>query len=97
VTIHSILDWLRCILAICDLLPHPHNSILQVQIDFMTVLYRSILLSSNVGDFLQMIQYKTFTFRSICFFFFFWSVCCVHVSLESKCRPRYFAVGDRGD
>jgi hypothetical protein len=27
VIIRSILDWLHCILAICDLLAHPHNSI----------------------------------------------------------------------
>jgi hypothetical protein len=26
VIIRSILDWLRCILAICDLLAHPHSS-----------------------------------------------------------------------
>jgi hypothetical protein len=27
VIIRSILDWLRCILAICDFIAHPHNSI----------------------------------------------------------------------
>jgi hypothetical protein len=27
VIIRSIWDWLRCILAICDFLAHPHNSI----------------------------------------------------------------------
>jgi hypothetical protein len=41
-----------------------------------------------------MIQYKSFTFRSVCFLFL--SMCCVHISLEFKCRPRYFAVGDCG-
>jgi hypothetical protein len=47
----------------------------------MIVLYGSTLLSSDAGDFLPMIQYKSFTFRSICFVFL--SICCVHVSLES--------------
>jgi hypothetical protein len=60
----------------------------------MIVLYRSTLLSSDEGDFLAMIQYKSFTLRSICFLFL--SICCVHVSLESKCWPKYFAVGDYG-
>jgi hypothetical protein len=36
---------------------------------FMFVLYRSTLLSSDAGDFLLMTQYKSFTFRSICFLF----------------------------
>jgi hypothetical protein len=36
----------------------------------MIVLYRSTLLSSDAGDFLPMFQYKSFTFRSICFSFF---------------------------
>jgi hypothetical protein len=36
----------------------------------------------------------SFTFRSVCFLFL--SICCVHISLESKCKPRYFAVGDCG-
>jgi hypothetical protein len=58
----------------------------------MIVLYRSTLLSSDTGDVLPMIQYKSLTFRSICFL----SICCVHVSLKSQCRPRYFAVGDCG-
>jgi hypothetical protein len=68
----------------------------------MIVLYRSTLLSRGAGDFLPMTQYKCFTFRSICFlffflsFFFFFAICYGHVSLESKCRPRYFAVGDCG-
>jgi hypothetical protein len=35
----------------------------------MIVLYRSTLLSSDAGDFLLMTQYKSFTFRSICFLF----------------------------
>jgi hypothetical protein len=60
----------------------------------MIVLYRSILLSSDAGDFLPMTQYKSFTFRSICFLFL--AKCCARVRLESKCRPRYFAVGDCG-
>jgi hypothetical protein len=60
----------------------------------MIVLYWSTLLSSDVGDFLPMTQNKAFTFRSICFLFL--AKCCAHVSLESKCRPRYFAVGDCG-
>jgi hypothetical protein len=33
----------------------------------MTALYRSTLLSSDVGDFLPMIRYKSFTFRSVFF------------------------------
>jgi hypothetical protein len=33
----------------------------------MIVLYRSTLLSSDVGDFIPMMQYKSFTFRSSCF------------------------------
>jgi hypothetical protein len=60
----------------------------------MIVLYRSTLLSSDAGDFLPMTQYKSFTFRSICFLFL--AKCSAHVSRESKCRPRYFAVGDCG-
>jgi hypothetical protein len=35
----------------------------------MIVLYRSTLLSSDAGDFLLMTQYKSFTFRLICFLF----------------------------
>jgi hypothetical protein len=35
----------------------------------MIVLSRSTLLSSDAGDFLPMTQYKSFTFRSV---FFFW-------------------------
>jgi hypothetical protein len=35
----------------------------------MIVLCRSTLLSSDVGDFLPMTQYTSFTFRSICFLF----------------------------
>jgi hypothetical protein len=94
VIIHSILDWVRCILAICDLLAHPHSSISEVQIGFLIFLYRSTLLPSDVGDFLSMAQYKSFTFRSTSLLF--WAVCCAHVSLEFKCRARYFAVGDCG-
>jgi hypothetical protein len=40
----------------------------------MIVLYRSTLLSSDAGDFLPMTQYKSFTFRSICFLFL--AKCC---------------------
>jgi hypothetical protein len=58
VVIRNILDWLHCILAICNVLAHPHSSIPKVQIGFMIVLYRSTLLSSNAGDFLLMTQYK---------------------------------------
>jgi hypothetical protein len=71
VTIRSILGWLLCILAICDLLAHPYNSIPLVQIGFMIVLYRSILLSSDAGDFLRMIQCKSFTFWSTVFVFLY--------------------------
>jgi hypothetical protein len=53
--IRSILDWLRCILAICDLLAHPHSSIPLVQISFMIVLYRSTLLYMDAGDFLRLL------------------------------------------
>jgi hypothetical protein len=94
VIIGSILDWLRCSLAICDLLAHPHSSIPQVQIGFMIVLYRSTLLSSDVGDFLPTIRYKSFTFRSICFLFRY-SHSAVHVTrsphsgASSKGYPRY--------
>jgi hypothetical protein len=94
VIIHSILDWLHCILAICNLLAHHHNLIPWVQIDFMIVLYRSTLLFSDTGDFLPITQYKCFTFRSVGFLFL--AKCSFHISLESKCRPRYFAVGDCG-
>jgi hypothetical protein len=59
-------------------------------------LVQNTLLSSDAGDFLPMIQYKYFTFRSIFSFFFFLAKCCAHVSLESKCRPRYFTGGDCG-
>jgi hypothetical protein len=52
----------------------------------MIVLYRSTLLSNDAVDFFPMTQYKSFTFRSVCFVL---PVCCVHVSLESKCSPRY--------
>jgi hypothetical protein len=35
----------------------------------MIVLYRSNLLSSDAGDFLPMIQYKSFSFMSLYFYF----------------------------
>jgi hypothetical protein len=93
VIIRSILDSLFCILAICDLLAHLYNSIPSVQTGFMIVLYRSTF-SRDAGDFLPVTQYKSFTFRSICCLFL--AICCAHVSLESKCRPMYFTVGDCG-
>jgi hypothetical protein len=40
----------------------------------MIVFYRSTLLSGDVGDFLSMIQYKPFTFRSSCFLFCLYAV-----------------------
>jgi hypothetical protein len=52
------------------------------------------LLSSDVVDCRPIIQYRSFTFRSIRFLFL--TLCCLQVSLESKCRPRYFAVDDCG-
>jgi hypothetical protein len=60
----------------------------------MIFLYRSILLYSDSGVSIPMAQYKYISFRSICFLFL--AECCAHVSLESKCRPRYFAVSDGG-
>jgi hypothetical protein len=51
-------------------------------------LYKSTLLSSDMMDLCPMIQYKSFTFKSICILFFL-AICCFHVSLESKWNPRY--------
>jgi hypothetical protein len=65
----SILDWLRCIIAMLDLLAQPHSSIPYVQIGLLIVLYKSTLLSGDMMDLCLMIQYKSFTFKSI---YFFW-------------------------
>jgi hypothetical protein len=54
----SILDWLRCIIAVLDLLAQPHSSIPYVQIGLIIVLYESTLLSSDMVDLCPMIQCK---------------------------------------
>jgi hypothetical protein len=46
----------------------------------MIVLYRSTLLSSDEGDFLPMIQYKSFTFKSVLFF-------CLYAVPTLACNP----------
>jgi phosphatidylserine synthase len=90
----SILDWLRCIIGVLNLLAKPHSSIPYVHIGLIIVLYKSTLLSSDMMDLYPMIQYKSFTFKSICFLFL--AICCCHVSLESKWIPRYLTVDDCG-
>jgi hypothetical protein len=46
----------------------------------MIVLYRSTLLPSDAGDFLSMIQYMSFTFRSVFFF-------CLHAVFKLAWNP----------
>jgi hypothetical protein len=97
VIILSILDWLRCIIAMLDFLAQPHSSIPYVQIGLIMVLYKSTLLSSDMMDLCPMIQYKSFTFNLFSFFrFFFLVICCFHVSQESKWNPIYLTVDDFG-
>jgi hypothetical protein len=70
VIILGILDWLRCIIVMLDLLAQSHSWMPYVQTDLIIVLYKSTLLSSDMVDLCLMIQYKSFTFKSICFLFF---------------------------
>jgi hypothetical protein len=76
------------------LLAQPHSSIPYVQRGLIIALYKSTLMSSDMTDLCPMIQYKSFTFKSICFLFL--AICCFHVSLESKWNPRYLTLDDCG-
>jgi hypothetical protein len=68
VIILSILDWLRCIIVMLDLLEQAHSSIPYVQIGLIMVLYKSTLLSSDMMDLCPIIQYMSFTFKFAFFF-----------------------------
>jgi hypothetical protein len=59
----------------------------------MIALYRSTLLSSDEGDFFR---WPNISLLLYVYLFYFLTIYCAHVSLESKCRPRYSAVGDCG-
>jgi hypothetical protein len=77
-----------------DLLAQPQSSIPYVQIGLIIVLYKSTLLSSDKMDLCPMIQYMSFSFKSICFLFL--AICLFYVSLKSEWNLRYFTVDDCG-
>ena len=77
-------------IATFDLVDQPHNSSPYVQIGLIIVLYIRSLLSVDSREFLPSNHCSSIVLMFICFFFF--ARCCFHVSLASKCRPRYFTV-----
>lgn len=62
-----IFDWFFWIYEILDLLAKPHNSTLQVQIDFIFAVFSSLLFSNVDLDLPLIIQNSDFIFVSICF------------------------------
>jgi hypothetical protein len=79
---------LLCIIAMLDLLEHPHNSRPYVQIAMIIVLKIKILFATNGFDFLPINQFNYLMVRST--YFRFLIMCCFHVILLSIVIPRYF-------
>jgi hypothetical protein len=81
-------------IATLDLLAQPHRTMPYVHMGLSIVLYISSLFSSDSGEFFPITHFICLVLWSSCFLFVM--MCSFHVSLLSKCRPRYLTFVPRG-
>src|SRR5204863_8016568 len=90
----NTLDGNLCRISIFEFEADPHNWIPYVQTGLRITLYNRSLLARESLEFLPISQYIFLSFRPSCRRFVKMGFC--HVSLLSKCIPRYFAFSDCG-
>ena len=69
VMVQRSFDWYRCITDLLDLLVQPHSAMPYVHMGFSTVLYISILFSSERGEFFPINQFISLVYDQVVSFF----------------------------